>query len=178
MGSRPYRSFLRINIHKSRALTTTPKPCQRLYDAMRRSAKLWRRSNYLPICPPWLHRAFSRIPKGTHGALRVPYSRLDVARQRACDGRGPSKGPPCILFVIDSVNKPKVAREEGRMCKKRLHQAYGNINVNSPPYTQRPSGKETLNENLLWLATFPAGPAHSEAPAGSFVGSRCFISSW
>jgi hypothetical protein len=33
----------------------------------------------------------------------------------------------------------------------------GQINVNSPPYTQRPSSKKNLNENLLWLATFPAG---------------------
>src|SRR5882762_446581 len=33
----------------------------------------------------------------------------------------------------------------------------GDINVNFPPYTQRPSRRENLNENLLWLATFPIG---------------------
>jgi hypothetical protein len=47
----------------------------------------------------------------------------------------------------------------------------GDINVNSPPYTQRPSREENLNENLLCLQLFLRGPAHSEPPSSSFMGS-------
>jgi hypothetical protein len=50
--------------------------------------------------------------------------------------------------------------------------ATGNINGNSPLYTQRPSRQENLNESLLWLATFPAGITPLGSSLQQFHGVR------
>ena len=47
----------------------------------------------------------------------------------------------------------------------------GDINVNSPPYTKRPSRKENLTENLCDLPFFFRDQP-LEAPPSSFMGSE------
>jgi hypothetical protein len=46
------------------------------------------------------------------------------------------------------------------------------INVNYPPYTQRPSSKEILNENLLRFANFPTGTSPLRVSLQQFHGVR------
>src|SRR6266566_4055621 len=47
----------------------------------------------------------------------------------------------------------------------------GDINVNSPLFTKRPSREENLTENLCDLPFFFRGPANSEAPSSSSMAS-------
>jgi hypothetical protein len=67
------------------------------------------------------------------------------------------RGPPRIPWH-EVRSPPRISVGNG------FTRPTGDINVNYSPYTQRPSSKENLNENLLRLAIFPAG---TSPPGGS-----------
>ncbi|SRR6266513_4255822 len=74
-----------------------------------------------------------------------------------CDRHRSALGLPSFLILV---------------CGNGFTRPTGYINVNSPPYSKRPSRRENLTKNLCDLPLLFREPALSEAPSRSFMGSN------
>src|SRR5271167_1573089 len=93
--------------------------------------------------------------------------------RRRGERNGEPQREPCLSCTVH-LSAPEKASKPSRRISIRngFTRPTEDINVNAPLYTKRPSREENLTENLCELPFFFRGPAHSETPSSSSMGSN------
>ena len=92
---------------------------------------------------------------------------------RKGERNGELQREPCLSCTVHLSAPGKASKPFPRISiRNGFTRLTGDINVNSPLHTKRPSTEEILTENLCDLPFFFRGRAHSEAPSSSSQGVR------
>src|SRR2546422_6050949 len=92
---------------------------------------------------------------------------------RKGERNGEPQREPCLSCTVRLSSPEKASKPFPRISiRNGFTRPTGDINVNSPLHTKRPSTEEILTENLCDLPFFFRGRAHSEAPSSSSQGVR------
>src|SRR6267143_2936031 len=97
----------------------------------------------------------------------------ETSLHRKGERNGEPQREPCLSCPVHLSAPEKASKPFPRISiRNGFTRLTGDINVNSPLYTKRPSREEILTENLCDLPFFFRGPAHSEAPSSGPQGVR------
>ena len=107
---------------------------------------------------------FCPCPKSTAASNATSMLRK-TSLHRKGERNGEPQREPCLSCTVHLSAPGKASKPFPRISiGNGFTRPTGDINVNSPPYTQRPCSQENLTENLCDLPFFFRGPATRRLP--------------